>query len=1129
MLKHKLIIDRLSEAQKIQILTDVRCLDGEEYFKLGIPSFKLASIDEYKPNIYPSPRSLANSWNARVITDVANDISVLMSTDGVTAVNIPSPVAKLNLNDVATTEDPLLSAKISGEYLSTIGRNGIGTILDGAYLDEADVSRLDKKPDSRLINEFVIRAIRKTVENKKCNGINVSSDLSVAYYENVNSTITDKITVVDGKSFQDSYILCKNIVPENTVARIVKGHICLDGSEIVLKAAIDRYKRLKTDISNGKVSICELNAEIENGSAFPLEKIDEAVDRVIDFAFQITQDNKGKLSAYASRDAIIKNAVYESSVLLKNENSILPLKNGTATALVGDILVNYDGGIDDKSDKASEILYYIRNLGGATTGFFRGYSMSEERSESILYGLDTELANVETVVLFMGTNTKKEDKMRKTENLYLPANQLAALSKIHSLGKKIIAVVSSDISFDVTFDNLVDALIVAPLNTKSGIEAVIDIIMGKAIPMGRLANSLYRNTELICKKQKYYLSLPNIRVGTFVGYRYYDSADYDVAYPFGFGLSYAKFKYSDLSVQGNQVVFTVKNISKSMGTEVAQVYIGLQSSTRLRPKKELVGFEKITLQAGASITVRIPIENLESFDALRREWLVEQGQYTVYVGSSVRDIKLVRNVMLGNAMLEKIQERKSDYLQSETNIISDRYTLEAYYKLMKKNIRNIIFGVGSLCLSVAMFIFSLISGKVGIFFIIVAAILAIAGIIFFILEGSDRSKLHESEREKINEANANSFADAQVINVFSTADIFAREFDKMAKETKKSQIPVQAKVDNYLEYVNDSLTFAAATEQFMAFAASRGYKFDENSVREIFSAMVSSRLIITKGMTNDSFAAVIRLLSDYFGTVAGIDSVDYSYVNDSSALYRTVGATKQKTALAHTIEATNKAPEKVHLAALTDVSFAEMSNYFIPFSRYIRNPRNATIIEAEGNDSEKVYFKPFENLWFFMNLKMGESIKNIPSYISELASVIKIEYGAAVPMILTVPTVQFNYYQFDYMLDKIKSKAGISEDTWKKIDSLEAFIRNSSPFILNNRVSISIEKFHTTFTAAGGEDNVALDRALSARVIPSAIVALDSVENTENKNLSEKLEMIFGEENIEISRLTVRSAGSSVL
>ena len=1085
---------------------------------------KLLDVEGYKSNLYPSPKSMANSWNPRIISEVASDIANGMLADGINTAVIPSPIAKLNVNDFAVAEDPYLASTVISEYVSSIGRAGMGVVLDGAYLDESDVSRLDRTPNQSLLNEFVIRPITKSIEHKKCNAVAVSSDIDVKNYENINTEIAEKIT------FKDStYIICKNIAPEDTVARIVKGHICLDGSDIVLKSAVDRYRRLKRDITNGKVSVCELDAEIENGSAFPPEKIDEALDRVLQFAFETAGEYKSRFASYTQGETIAKNAASESSVLLKNKDDILPLANGSVVAFVGDILVNYDGQDVDNSERANELAYYIRNQGCGASGFYRGYSMYEDRSDYILGQLESSLSNIDTVVFFMGTNPQRETQMIKTQNLHLPANQIAALDRIHSLGKKIIAVVSSNLSFDVTFDKYVDAMILAPLNTKYGAEAAIDIITGRLLPMGKLSNTLYRHTELVDKKQRYYLGLPNAKVGTFVGYRYYDSADYHPAYPFGFGLSYAEFQYSNLSIQGSDVVFTVKNKSKNAGIEVVQLYAGLKNSKRCRPKKELVGFTKVMLQAGASETVRIPLNNLEHFDSVSGRWLCEQGEYTFYVGSSVRDIELEQNVLLGNAVLDSDGERIPDYLQSETNIIIDRYTLEADYKLMKKDFRNIIFGTGSLCLAIAMFLFSLISGGVGIFFIAIAAILAVSGIVFFILEGTDRSKLHESERAHVNEANKESFKDAQTIAGFSTARVFADEFDKIGMDAQKVPTPVQARADNYLEYVNENLTFAVATEQFIAFAASRGYKFEENTVKEIFAAMSASRLVITSGMTNDSFAAFIKVLSEYFGNPAAIDTVDQTYVNDHSALFKTFGQAKQKTALANIIDRSASTKEKVHIAALADVTFAEMSNYFVPFARYIRNPRNTTVIEAVADRGVQVKFTPFENLWFFVNLKVGESVKNIPSYVAELASVIRVDYTGAVPTVLSNQIAQFNYYQFDFMLEKIKPEDGISEDTWKKVDSLEAFIRSSVPFVLSNRICTSLEKFYAVYNVCGGEEKESLDRALSARVIPSAIVALEGVENVENKNLTEKLDMIFGEENIEISRSSVKAANSTVL
>lgn len=1129
MLKHKFIIDKLSEAQKLKILTDVRCLESEEYAKLGLPTLKLSNFDAYCRSFYPSVNSLSNSWNIRTVSEIATEASLGMVADGVNVAMLPRSTPRLAICDSAISEDPYLSSKLALEYINTVSKSGMGILVEGASIDENEASSLDKSPDARLVNEFIVRPMKNAVENKKCNGVLVSGDIDVENYESVNSDIAEMITDADNKAFGGAYILCQNIVPEDTVNRILKGHICLDGSETVLKAAIDRYKRLKQGIASGKVSVCELDAEIEVGSVFPPEKIDEALNRVIEFAIECVRDSKGKIGIRTPNATTLKNAAHESTVLLKNEGNILPFKKTTPVAIVGDIIINYNGDNCDNSASANEIINYLRNQGGMPTGFYRGYSMCEDVSAVLLRELETSLEGTEAVIFFMGTNSKKEAEMLRTKNLYLPANQLAALHKIREMGKKIIAVASSDLSFDASFDSVVDALIIAPLNIKQGAEVAIDVIMGTVAPIGRLASTIYRDTELIAKKQRYYLQLPNTKVGTMVGYRYYDSAEYDVAYPFGFGLGYTSFQYSKLSIQGNEVVFTVKNRGKSTGAEVAQVYIGLKACRGGKPKKELVGFEKVLLQPGASATVRIPFDSLERFDRASGEWKFENGEYVIYVGSSVRDIRLLGKATLGNDIFVAAEERASDYLQSETNIITESYTLEADYKRMKKNVRNIVFGTGSLCLSIAMFLFSLISGSVGIFFIGVAAILAVAGVVFFILEGSDRSKLHKIERERINEANSESFKDAKAIDAFSAASVFADEFDKVGGYARKAAAPVQRKADNYLEYVSDTLTFKSATEQFIAFAASRGYKLEENTARELFAAMSSSRLVITKGMSKDAFSAFVKVLAEYFGTTTAVDVVDNTYVNDNSALYKSFGGVKQKTALASVLERSYEAKERVHIAALTDVTFAEMSNYFVPFSRYIRNPRNNTVINAIGIGDEAVSFKPYENLWFFVNLRMGETLKNIPSYISELASVIKIDYSGAVSKMLTLAVEPFNYYQFDYMLEKIKTSNGIPEETWKKIDSLEAFVKNSTPFVLTNRVSVATEKFYTVFSVSGGESKDALDRALSARILPSVIVALDGVQNIESKNLTEKLEMIFGEENVEFSRSAIRAAGSSVL
>lgn len=1133
MLKHQNIVDRLSETQKIQILTDVRVLSMPEYTSLGIPEFKFSYLKRYKNDVYPSPTSMANSWNVRAVSACADEMAAAMSAENINIVTLPSAVPKLNLTDAAISEDPLLSSRMVSAYLTAIKSKGMGVVLDGAYLDEYDVSKLDKIPSSKLISEFVIRPLHDAVAMNSADGVIVGSDIDVENYEDVNSYLLKAITSGGSSAFQNTKILCKNIPQEETVSKIVHGYVCLDGSEVVLKAAVDRYRRLKQGITQGKVSVSELDAEIENGTAFPPEEIDKAVDGVIEFIFDITKNYNSKVVANPLNYGISKTIAEESIVLLKNSNKLLPMnissKKVNNVAFVGDILMNYlgDGNVD--TNEINEFFAYAKNLGIAFQGFFRGYSITDNRNEKILLELDQGLAGVSTVVLFLGLNPQRERNIDKTENLYLPANQIAVVEKLRDLGKQVIAVVSSDRAIDVTFAESVDALMLAPLNTRLGFEAVMDLTVGKFSPSGKLAYSLYSETDNAIMKQKYYLELPQTKVGTFVGYRYYDSANYDVAYPFGFGLSFSKFTYSGLSVQGNSVVFTVKNSGKIAAAEIAQVYIGMSDVSVGRPKKELVGFEKIFLQPGTSATVTIPIAHLEAFDSASNRWIVEQGEYTVYVGASLNDIRLRTKVYFGGEAIQAQQNDLYNYLQSETNIFSDKYTLEANYKLMKKNVRNIAFGIGSLVLAISMFIFSLASGTVSIFFNIVAAILAIASAIFFILEATDRKKINENERKAIDAANQAHFNDATVIPSYSTAGVFVDEFDRISKEGAVATSNFHKRPEIYLEYVNEGLTFEAASQQFIAFAASRGYKLDFETVRTLFSAMSASRLVITKGMTTDSFTVIVKLLSEYFGTDLSVDIVDSSYVNDNCALFRNFGGRKQRTSLMNTIFVANEASTKVFISALTDVKLAELSNYFVTFARYIRNPRNETTVQVVNENEAMISLTLPKNLWFFLNLNMNESLSGVPAYVSELASFVKVEYSSAAQMPLTQEIVPFSYYQFDYLLEKIKNKYGISEETWKKIDSVEAFVNASAPYAIGNRTSIALERFFAVYRACGGEEKDALDRAMSARVIPSAIVALDPIEDSEKRNLSEKLDAIFGEENVDVSRSVIRASGTAVL
>ena len=168
----------------------------------------------------------------------------------------------------------------------------------------------------------------------------------------------------------------------------------------------------------------------------------------------------------------------------------------------------------------------------------------------------------------------------------------------------------------------------------------------------------------------------------YVGYRYYDLAGEEQAYPFGHGLSYNKVTYSSLSVKGNTVNIELKNYGKTPTVEIAQVYLKKLDSAVLRPEKELCGFARVSLKAGETKTVEIPFTVPCVYDTERGVYVQEAGAYVVYVGASVLDIKQSKQIKLSGEALSADDKIISNYIHSRTNIFSDNYKLEAKVKAM---------------------------------------------------------------------------------------------------------------------------------------------------------------------------------------------------------------------------------------------------------------------------------------------------------------------------------------------------------------------------------------------------------------------------------------------------------------
>ncbi len=1107
MLKYKTIIDKLTESQKIRLLTDISCLEKTEYRTLGIPYFKLGYLRDAEKHTYPTCYHLSNTWDIGLVSSVASDIYRNMRNSDITHAVVPSPKIKLNPCRAALSEDHYLASVLSGAYLSAAKKEGISASISEFRISEEEAEWLDSLPNNRIVNEYIVKPYAMAIEKGNCNGVITSLSSCKKGYENVNFELGRQISRHKiGES--DTFSLYDRVSSVDTVTAIKENGICIEASEVALIEAHNRYKSLKKSITNGVATVGELEAELDAGTAVSTEMIDEAVDRVIDLAFICQPKDTVIDPSKLNNDELLLLAAQESAVLLKNKDRMLPLAKKKKVAILGGSVSDY---ISQNETRISSILAvnsceYI--------GYEAGYDYTVDRSVGLATQAVALATRADVVVVFLGAGETRETSCAKLGKLTLPANQLELLNLLKQHAKKIIAVVSSNNLVDMSFEAYTAGLVLMPYERKFGMDAFFNILLGVYNPSGKLSSSLYFNTYDGFAKQAYYRTALGSKVGPFIGYRYYDTAGYDVGFPFGHGLSYTKFEYSGIKVEKGKVTFTVKNVGKLSGCEIAQVYIGIKDSALVRPLKELVGFERIELSPHERKQITIPIILPEVYDEAIGNFAVEKGKYTVYVGSSVSDIRLTAGFEAGNAEITEGHENLSDYLQSESNIHTHNYTLEAKYGRMKKNIKNLVVAVAALILAISVKTYAVIAVSDDIFLDILAVILLVGSVVFFGMDIVERKKAHIEERRQIDANNEKHFEDAEIKNEFSAESMFVREFETV----NESVAEVKSKEDDflsaeYLQYVNKNFTFADAAREFELFARERGYNFDPSTVKRIFASMAASRLVIVKDFDEATFTSFMQLICAYFESPVYIDRIDTTYQNEDRMFFAThKDGSFEKTRTLQAIETANETRYNICIAGLSEVDLSVMSNYFAPFVRYVKNPLSLCGIKTFNEKHVEVTYYIPANLWFFVHLKGDQKTDTIPEYIADIATVNDFAFSKCNPQAEYSQYNKFKYYQMDYLSGKASRAHLVDESAWKKIDRFESYVNTYEKYHIGNKIWLGLEKFSSVYLACDGDKNEALDNAMAVKLIPSVMKALNGKLSKEDRGVSETLDSIFGGE-----------------
>ena len=648
--KHQDIIDQLTLKEKASLISGKDFWQTVNIDRLNIPSAFLsdgphgvrrqaAAADHLGLNAsipatcYPTAATMANSWDPELGEVLGQKLGQEAAVQKVNVLLGPGTNMKRHpmcgRNFEYFSEDPYLAGKMAAGYIRGIQSNGISACVKHFACNDQEENRmtLDSVVDERTLREIYLTAFEIAVKEGKTKSIMSSYNLVNGVYANENKHLLvdilrkewgfDGLVVTDWGGNNDGVLSLK----------------CYN--QLEMPGNPDRPEEVVKAIEAG-----ELDEAV----------LDDNIDTLLDIIFDTMKNGVEKAPEkfdVEDHHLFAQKCAEESAVLLKN-NNVLPLNNEKKVAFIGDFLYlpRYQGAGSSivnptKLDKTSDLL---KDSGLNVVGYCKGFNRYGKKNNK-LHKEAMEVAKLaDIVVLYLGLDEVTEAEGLDRTNLLLNDNQLELVKDIKELGKQIVAVLSCGSAVEIPFVEDVDAILHCYLNGQAGAKAALNILSGKVNPSGKLSETFPIKLEDVASSDNFPSHTRTIeyREAYGIGYRYFDTANVQVRFPFGFGLSYTKFEYSNLSINEKGVSFEIKNVGEVKGKEIAQLYVGLAKSDIIRPIKELKGFAKVELEPGESKKVEIAFDDktFRYFNVKTNKWEIEKGSYSIMIGAASDDIRL---------------------------------------------------------------------------------------------------------------------------------------------------------------------------------------------------------------------------------------------------------------------------------------------------------------------------------------------------------------------------------------------------------------------------------------------------------------------------------------------------------
>lgn len=661
----KSLLTQLSLEEKAALCTGSGPWQTVDVERLGIPRItmsdgphgvrKVQNIEEFglaksiPATCFPPAVALGSTWNKELIHKVGEylgdecislDVDVLLGP----GINIKrTPLCGRNFEYYS--EDPYLAGEMATAFVKGVQSKEVGTSLKHYTANNQEYQRftISAEIDERTLREIYLPAFERVVtESQPWTVMCAYNKINGDYASEHHFLLTE---ILKSEWGLDGFVVSDWGAVHNRVAAL-KGGLDLQmpgPSEIDVQRVIEAVNNIKLDEKD----------------------LDQAVERILKIVFKAKETKKGHVEFDRKKHHnFARKVATEGIILLKNENDLLPIKDVSSIAIIGQMAKEprFQGGGSSLINPTEVDIPFdeIKKVVGEKIPLKYADGYVKDVIDRSLIDEACEIAQQsEIVILFSGLPFEYESEGYDRKSIKLLDNHVELIKEVAKSNPKTIVVLNNGSAIDMHqwIDN-VPVVLEAFLLGQAGGGAIADILFGKVNPSGKLAETLPIRIE----HNPSYLNYPGeagkVRYGEglYVGYRYYDKKEIDPLFPFGYGLSYTSFSYTNLTVSsksfvevdGIDVSVDITNTGTFPGKEIVQVYISPLNPKVDRPYKELKGFSKAKLEPNETKTVTLHLDSraFAYYDVHHKTWVCDSGEYDILIGASSKDIRLSTTVSL---------------------------------------------------------------------------------------------------------------------------------------------------------------------------------------------------------------------------------------------------------------------------------------------------------------------------------------------------------------------------------------------------------------------------------------------------------------------------------------------------